>query len=290
MPGPYIEVEITTDPLLFDDLVGMLSMREYEGFWEEGTRLRAYLMSTLWNGQRRKELEQLVSSLTRQHHLPPPEISTRLIEDQNWNALWEASIEPVRVSEHLVVAPTWHPYTPSPGEIVVTIDPKMSFGTGHHETTRLMVQLLEKHLRTADTMLDVGTGTGILAVAGVKLGAASAVGVDNDEWSFGNARENVKLNGVEDKISIILGEITNLPADGFDLIAANIQRGVIEQILPEMRRRLNVGGRMLLSGLLGVDREPIHAALAGQHLRVIDELADKEWIALAAANERASRD
>src|SRR5512140_112262 len=281
MPGPYIEVEITTDPLLFDDLVGILSIREYEGFWEEGTRLRVYLPSTLWDGQRRKELEETVTSLSRQHHLPPPAIGARLIEDQNWNALWEASIEPIRVSERIIVAPTWHPYTPAPGEIVLTIDPKMSFGTGHHETTRLMVQLLETHLQKGDAMLDVGTGTGLLAIAGLKLGAMSAVGIDNDEWSFGNAREHVKLNGVQDKISSVLGEIAALPAGGFDLIAANSHRGVIEQILPEMHRRLNPGGRILLSGLLFVDREPMQAALAAEHLRVIDELVEKEWIAFA---------
>ncbi len=285
MPGPYIEVEIITDPLLFDDLIGILSTREYEGFWEEGTRLRTYLMSALWNGKRRKELEELASSLTKQHDLPPPVISTRLIEDQDWNALWEASIEPVRLSDRIIVAPTWHPYSPAPGEIVLTIDPKMSFGTGHHETTKLMAQLLEKHLRQGDTMLDVGTGTGILAIAGVKLGAASAVGMDNDEWSYGNAQENLELNEVRDRISIVLGEIAGLAGEGFDLITANIQRSVIEQILPEMRRRLNAGGRILLSGLFSADREPMLAALATQRLRVIDEVREREWIALAIVDE-----
>jgi ribosomal protein L11 methyltransferase len=282
MPGTYIEVEITTDPLLFDDLVGMLSVRGYEGFWEEGTRLRAYIRSGFWDGTHRSDLEELASSLTHLHALPPPAITTRLIEDQNWNALWEAGIQPIRVSDRIIVAPTWHPYAPAPGEIVLIIDPKMSFGTGHHETTRLMIQLLEKHLRRGDTMLDVGTGTGILAIAGVKLGAAAAIGLDNDEWSFGNAQENVKLNGVQDTVSIVLGEISGLPGKGFDLVAANIQRGVIEQILPEMYRRLAAGGRMLLSGLLDVDREPIQAVLAARHLRVVEEVHEKEWVALAA--------
>lgn len=283
MPGSYIEVEIITDPLLFDDLVGILSGREYEGFWEEGSRLRGYVKSGVWNGDRLKELEDLATALAREHALPAPEITTRLIEDKNWNALWEAGIQPIRVSDRIIVAPTWHPYHPSPGEIVLTIDPKMSFGTGHHETTRLMIELLEKHLRPGDTMLDVGTGTGILAIAGIKLGATSAVGLDNDEWSFGNAKENVALNSVQDVVSIVLGEIRDLPMAGFDLIAANIQRGVIEQILPEMRQRLNAGGRILLSGLLDVDGEPILGSLAANRLRVVDEIHEKEWIALACA-------
>jgi ribosomal protein L11 methyltransferase len=284
MPGTYIEVEITTDPLLFDDLVGILSVKEYEGFWEEGVRLRAYIRGERWDGNHLKDLEQTVSSLAREHALPEPEIVTRLVEDQNWNALWEADIQPVRVSERIIVAPTWHPYDPAAGEIVLTIDPKMSFGTGHHETTRLMMQLLEKHLQPGGTMLDVGTGTGILAIAGVKLGAVSAVGLDNDEWAIGNAQENVKLNGTQDQISIILGEIQDLPARSFNLVAANIQRGVIEQILPEMRRRLGAAGRLLVSGLLDVDVEPIRAALTAEHFRVIDELHEKEWVALAAVH------
>jgi ribosomal protein L11 methyltransferase len=285
MPGTYIEVEITTDPTLFDDLIGILSIRDYEGFWEEGEQLRAYVKSSLWNGDRFSELEGLVSSLSSEHAPPPPAISTRVIEDRNWNELWEAGIQPVRVSERVVVAPTWHPYTPAPGETVLTIDPKMSFGTGHHETTRLMVQLIEKHLRPGDAMLDIGTGTGILAIAGIKLGAVSATGVDNDEWSFGNAQENAALNGVQDRVSFLLGEIGDTPRKGFDLIVANIQRGVIEQILPEMRLRLNTGGRLLLSGLLDQDREPILTALTGQQLRVVDELQEKEWIALAATRD-----
>jgi ribosomal protein L11 methyltransferase len=282
MPGTYFEVEITTDPLLFDDLVGILSTKEYEGFWEEGNRLRAYIRRELWDGNHRKELEESVSSLTRQNNLTEPLIITRLVEDQNWNALWEAEIQPIRVSERIIVAPTWHPYTPAPGEIVLTIDPKMSFGTGHHETTRLMIQLLEKHLQPGGSMLDVGTGTGILAIAGMKLGLASAVGVDNDEWSFGNALENVKLNKAQEQISIILGEIGDVPATEFNLVAANIQRGVIEQILPEMLRRLKPDGRMLLSGLLDVDVEPMRMALTAHRLKVIEELHEKEWVAFAA--------
>jgi ribosomal protein L11 methyltransferase len=148
-----------------------------------------------------------------------------------------------------------------------------------------MMELLEKYVHPGDTMLDVGTGTGILAIAAIKLGAVSAVGVDNDEWSFGNAQENVVLNSAQESVSILRGEITDIPLKGFDLIAANIQRGVIEQILPEMRRRLNPGGRILLSGLLDIDREPIAAALSAGELSIIDELHEKEWMALAAQEQ-----
>jgi ribosomal protein L11 methyltransferase len=283
MPATYIEVEITGDPALFENLIALLGDKGYDGFWEEESRLRGYIRSGQWNRDKMAELETIATSLARNLALPPATITTRLIEDQNWNALWEASITPVQVSDHIVVAPTWHPYPATPGMIVLTIDPKMSFGTGHHETTRLMMRLLERHIKAGDRMLDVGTGTGILAIAGVKLGAASAMGLDNDEWSYANARENVNLNLASGQVSVVLGEITALPADRFDLIAANIQRNVIEQILSEMTGRMNPGGRLLLSGLLESDRLPIRDALARQGLEILEELGEKEWAAFATA-------
>lgn len=283
MPGTtYIEVEIAVGPGSLDELIGLLSLSGFEGFWEEESHLRAYIKSPLWDDIRRKDLEDLVARQARRQNLPPPEISVRRVEDRNWNALWEASVQPVQVSDRIIVAPTWHPFNPAPGQLVLTIDPKMSFGTGHHETTRLMVQLIETHLREGDRMLDVGTGTGILAIAAVKLGAASATGVDNDQWSYDNARENVRLNGVEQRVTLMLGEIGDVQESGFDLIAANIQRGVIEQILPAMRKRLAPGGRILLSGLLETDGTPILSALDALGLRILDQRRDKEWLAIAA--------
>ena len=118
------------------------------------------------------------------------------VAEKNWNSAWEETIRPIRVSERIVVAPTWHPFNGGPGDIVLTIDPKMSFGTGYHESTRLLLGLMERHLRIGARVLDAGTGTGILAIAALKLGAASAIAFDIDEWSFVNAVDNTRLNGV----------------------------------------------------------------------------------------------
>jgi ribosomal protein L11 methyltransferase len=203
------------------------------------------------------------------------------VEEKNWNEAWEATIRPIQVTERIVIAPTWHPHTARPGEIVLTIDPKMSFGTGYHETTRLMLRLMEKHLSPGDTVLDVGTGTGVLAIAALKLGAARAIGVDNDEWSFSNARENSSLNGVDHLFSARLGELEQVPERGFGLVVANIQKNVIEGMLPGLTGRAAPGGRLLFSGLLTSDREAILASFAAAGLTLLEEMTENEWIAFA---------
>jgi ribosomal protein L11 methyltransferase len=257
MTKSFVEVSVLTDQALSERLVGIMSQLGFEGFWEDTPALKCYISSDRWSPAMMREIESIANLVARSSASVAPKISARTLQDQNWNEEWEKTIQPIRVGERIVIAPTWHEYQALPGQIVLTIDPKMSFGTGHHESTRLILKLLEKHLRRAKRVLDIGTGTGILAIAAVKLGAASAVAVDNDEWSYNNARENIRLNRVEGRVSIIYGEIASVPPSAFDVVLANIQRDVIEEILGEIKDRLAPGGIVLLSGLLADDREAI---------------------------------
>jgi ribosomal protein L11 methyltransferase len=276
-----MEVAVACDPSLFDDFVGILTGNGFEGFWEDGSVLRGYVPARLWTEETSAAVHDALSRSAASHAQPPPRLRASVVEEKNWNEAWEATIRPIRITERIVIAPTWHPPDHRPGQIVVTIDPKMSFGTGYHETTRLMLRLMEKHLRPNDTVLDVGTGTGVLAIAALKLGAAHAIGVDNDEWSFSNARENGGLNGVDHLFSARLGELEQVPERGFGLVVANIQKNVIEGMLSGLLERAAPGGRLLFSGLLITDRNPILASLAAAGLTVIEELTENEWIALA---------
>jgi ribosomal protein L11 methyltransferase len=276
-----VEVAITCDPVLFDDFVGILTVAGFEGFWEDGTVLRAYVAEKIWTEETRSTLQASLNHCAAFRIKPPPTLVVAAIEDQNWNEAWEATIRPIRVTDRIVIAPTWHPHDPRPGDIVLTIDPKMSFGTGYHETTRLMLRLLERHVRPGDSVLDVGTGTGVLAIAALKLGAASAIGVDNDEWSFENARENGALNGVASRFTARLGELSDVTERPFGLVLANIKKNVIETLLPELVERAAPDGRLLFSGLLLSDRDPLRAAFAASGLHVIEELTENEWIAFA---------
>lgn len=288
-PRTYTELVITADAALIDHLVALLSQLGFEGFWEDGSALRCYISSERWHDEMLGEVQRVTTMLQRSHASPMPTIEVRSFEERNWNEEWEKTIKPMHVTPRIVVAPTWQSYKPSDGELLLTIDPKMSFGTGYHESTRLVLRILERIITPGCTLLDVGTGTGILAIAAVALGAARAVGVDNDHWSYENARENVRLNQVENRVTIVLGEVSSLSLERFDVIAANIQPNVIEPMLPRLRTLLAPNGMMVLSGLLLEDEEPIVRATHALEMTVVERLTENEWIALLCRNShRAS--
>ena len=139
MSGPTIELSVVLPPESADSLIGLLSVRGFEGFWEDGETLRAYCTAERWDDETRAAVHESLTAFASGHEIPLPRVSIRLIPPQNWNAEWEATIRPVSATGRIVIAPSWHPVQPSGDQIVLTIDPKMSFGTGHHETTRLML-------------------------------------------------------------------------------------------------------------------------------------------------------
>jgi len=205
---------------------------------------------------------------------PPPDEEP--VADQNWNALWEASIEPVAVGP-FVVAPTWAEPANLGGRTLLRVDPKMAFGTGHHATTRLCLHLMTSRIPSGGRVLDVGTGTGLLAIAALARGAASAVGVDIDPWSVENARETAELNGVADRFEVRDGSADDVPETGFDLVLANIIRPVLQPMLPALVARAAPGAPIILSGLLVTERDRFVDALAGAGVRLIDEAAEGDW-------------
>lgn len=282
MPASFVEVNISADAELADQLIGILSQMGFEGFWEDDTLLKCYMKSTRWTPAMLDEVRTTVQRMTRTSSSALPCISVHRIEDVDWNQEWEKTIKPIQATGRIVIKPTWHDYNAAPGQIIVTIDPKMAFGTGYHETTRLVLRLMEKYLTPGCSLLDIGSGTGILAIAGVKLGAKSALAVDVDEWSYDNALENCRLNHVEDKVNVVHGDISSLSGQMFDLIVANIQLNVIEPILHGIKEMLNPGGPVILSGLLQSDREPILRALIRSTLTVREEVAENEWMAVVA--------
>lgn len=279
MKSAMIEVSVFTDISQFDLLVGALSGLGFEGFWEDGGTLKCYIPVSQWNPDRKADFEHSVQQLFQRK--PPPRITVSTLEEHNWNEEWEKSIQPIKVGNRVVIRPSWHDYIPTREEIVITIDPKMSFGTGYHESTRLVIRMMEEHLRRGDRVLDIGTGTGILAIAAVKLGADSAIGVDTDEWAYNNAMENVRTNGAG-TVSIVLGSIDNIPQSSFSLILANIQRNAILALLPEISRRLAPEGVALFSGLLTSDERDVVTALEHSRFTVLETTRENGWIGIAA--------
>lgn len=180
------------------------------------------------------------------------------IPDQNWNALWESNFQPVRVKNCIIRAP-FHE-KPDDATIDIVIEPKMSFGTGHHETTALVAgEMLEMSFRDCD-VLDMGCGTGILAILARHLGARKVTGIDIDEWAYTNTLENIERNGVPD-IRVLQGGAECLGDQEFNIILANINRNIIVRDLPRYHAVLQSGGVILLSGFLDVDADKIRESI-----------------------------
>lgn len=208
--------------------------------------------------------------------------SINTVEEQNWNAVWESNFEPVVVEDFCAIRAEFHqPITNVSYEIVIT--PKMSFGTGHHATTYMMMQQMKDMDFTGKHVFDFGTGTGILAILAEKLGSEKIQAIDVDDWSIENAWENINRNGCS-KINVELS--SQLPAQQFDIILANINRNVILQYLPGLKEILNnEQGELLLSGLLVSDKEDIMKACMNQGLKLIKELERNNWISLLFVND-----
>jgi len=203
------------------------------------------------------------------------------VEEQNWNAEFEQSLEPVRVAEGLVITQSWNPAPRTePGDTVITIDPKMSFGTGHHESTRLILRLMTPMPLAERSVLDIGTGTGVLAILAALRGAGSIVAIDNNEWAVANAAENIALNAVEG-IDLRRCELDDVDHGPFDVILANIHRSVIVGLLPAIVARLGADSEasLLTSGVLIEDYQYLLEPAREHGLLPVAEEREGEWIA-----------
>ncbi len=199
------------------------------------------------------------------------------VPDQNWNAAWEATIQPTRVGP-FIVAPTWAELPPDLAALaVLRIDPKMAFGTGYHESTRLALGLLAPLVPPGGRVLDVGAGTGVLALAALATGAASAIGVDIDPWSVDNAQENAALNGVADRFENRLGSIEEIPETGFPLVLANILRSILVGMMPELAARVAPGGALVIAGILNTERQTMLDVCAENGLALDAEATENAW-------------
>lgn len=218
----------------------------------------------------------------------PGKWMVRLADEEEWANAWKEYYKPVRISPRMVVKPVWEPYQAEPGEIIIEIDPGMAFGTGTHESTALCLRMLERFIRPGDSMIDVGTGSGILAIAAAKLGASRVLALDLDPVAVTSASHNVALNGLEAVVEVrrsdLLEVIKTGQTDGVPVrvVAANILAEIILTFLDDVYRVLEPGGIYLASGIIAQKEEAVAEGLkkAGFDLIGRDELND--WTALAA--------
>ncbi len=275
----HVELTIPLPDALHDWLIAELTDLDFEGFEEEDETLRAFIPAPGWTDVKRQWLEGWLAAQGLD-----PVFHERVVRDQNWNADFEATITPI-VAGPFVVRPTWAaPQAIHHGLTEILVDPKMSFGTGHHESTRLVLGLLPHFVRPYARVLDAGTGTGVLAIAALKLGAAHALAFDIDPWAEENAGENFALNGVEGMAEVRIGSVEVVPEGDFDLVLANIHREVLLALLPDLHARLKRDGTLILAGLLTADADAIRRAAARHGLAAVREAQEGAWWAVALEN------
>jgi ribosomal protein L11 methyltransferase len=273
----YKEFLITAEPFNSELISGVLWESNISGINEEVNCIKVFTDDLSLSLE---ELKKRLQNLKNENLLFSFTIEENIYENKNWNEEWEQSINVIEVSDKIVIKPTFRNYNAKPGQIVLVIDPKMSFGTGEHQTTKLVLMLLEKYVSPGVRVLDVGSGSGILAIASVKLGARYAIAIDIDDWCYNNAIENSKLNNVDNAIDVLQGEITDIKESDFDLILANIQKNILLDIAPEIYSRLKPGGIIILSGLLDYDEADIQNDFSALGLSFRETKTLDSWIAL----------
>lgn len=284
----WLQVRFRASPPHQDILIGLLAHLGFSGFLQDGHSFSSFLEYSRWTPRFRSSFDNLLSRFRKEFRDADVLYSTTTINDRNWNERWEQSIGIVEVTKKIVISPSWRKVRKKDrGKIILKIDPKMSFGTGHHESTRLCLRLAEHHVKKGMRALDVGSGTGVLAIAAVKLGARSAVAVDNDPWATANARENVRKNRVEGAVRVLSGDMKRIPRITFDVILCNIDLPTLLDSMSTLIRKLRKNGILILSGLLTSDLPRFLDNLQNKGIIPLEMAQENEWAAAALVKSDA---
>ncbi|MCF1713142.1 50S ribosomal protein L11 methyltransferase [Flavihumibacter sp. RY-1] len=246
-------------------LIALLADTGYEGFEESREELLAYIPEEQYDAA-------ILSELLHPFGLTS---ETETIQQRNWNAEWEAGFQPVQVGNFCLIRADFHPGSDSVRHDLI-ITPKMSFGTGHHATTYQMVDAMQELDFTGKSVLDFGTGTGILAILAAKMGAVTVVAIDNDSWSIENTKENIERNQVEGISVLELDRLDDLPV--FDIILANINKRVVLEQIGSMTTHCAPGAKILISGLLVGDEPDLRAAIEELPVSLIKQTNKDSWL------------
>lgn len=267
----YIELDLKVDPEFSEILMAELGEAGFESFVETDEGLLAYIQEGDFN-------EQAIHDLTAKYlDLTTIAATWKSLERRNWNEEWEKSYEPIEVADQVRVRATFHEPDPS-FKYDLLIQPKMSFGTGHHETTWLVMneQLSLPHERLS--IMDVGCGTGILAILAHKLGASHLLGFDIDEWAVENTRENFAMNALPDDSEVFQGTIQDVPQEKvFGGVLANINRNILLAEIPTYVQHLAPGGWLVTSGFYETDQADIEKCAAENGLKKLRSNTRNQW-------------
>ena len=227
--------------------------------------------------------EDLIEKGFSEEELGSWSIDAKKVVNQDWSKKWKEHWKPTRASEHIVICPSWEDYALKKDEILIHLDPGSAFGTGTHATTQLCIQAIEKYVKDGDFVADIGTGSGILAIAAVKCGASRAVGIDNDPLVIDVAIDNAQVNNVLSKIEFehkTADELLKNHSSEFDFVAANILHNVLAEIMEDLKGLMKSGAYMVLSGILDEKKQVVYDAIEKHGLCIVETLKQENWIAI----------
>ena len=271
----YYGVEVAFSKENYDTIYNLLYAEGIKTILEENGIIKFSI-------EDKNSSELIKSKLLSLPSITEKDIFISKLENQDWNMEWEKSIEPVYIKDKIIVYPSWkkNELKNPNGKILIEIDPKMSFGTGHNETTQMMLELMYDYIDNNDKyLLDYGCGTAVLAIAGIKLGVKLAVAIDIDKDSILNAMECVRKNEVSNIVKLYKANINEISEKDFDIIVCNIDRTVILGNLKTIHAKLKPGGKLFITGILREEENEVKDSFKKQKFELIETRNKAEWLA-----------
>lgn len=249
--------------------------------WNAGPVIvRAYLPADDRLRANKRSVEEALWHLGQIQPIPAPTFHP--IAEEDWAKAWKKQLKVLHIGQRIVIQPSWLDYTPAPGEIIIRLDPGMAFGTGLHPTTQMCLTSLEELVNPGTHVLDLGAGSGILAIAAAKLGAGYVLAVDTDPIAVKTARDNVATNEVQETVKLARGSLTNVTED-YDLVVVNILAKVIVEMAQQgLAKRVRPGGTLIAAGIIADQKPQVIAAMERAGLTLIGQQLIDDWVCLTA--------
>lgn len=285
----WLEVSVAADNEAAEAVAEVLSRYAYRGVvieagpegWNAGpVVVRAYLPADDQLRTNKRRIEEALCHLDWIRSVSVP--SFRPVAEEDWVEAWKEQLSVLRIGRRIVVRPSWRDYAPEPGDVVIQLDPGMAFGTGLHPTTQMCLLALEELMCPGAAVLDLGTGSGILAIAAAKLGAGRVLAVDRDPVAVKTARGNIVTNGVQGTVGVVRGSLGEV-SGSYDLVVVNILAKVIVEMMREgLATRLRPGGRLITAGIIADQESEVVAALEQGGLTAVERQRREDWVCLVA--------
>ncbi len=277
----WIEISLPVTNDTEDAITNFLFELGSLGCYNREDILYAYFLKSVWGEEKKDKFRLYLYQLAElQFSVQLDKIKIKKIENQDWNTQWKQSLKPIEISDKIIIKPSWIDIEPSPSKNIIEIDPKMAFGTGIHDTTQLMLKLLIDYIGVPDWILDMGTGTGILAIAAAQFSEAPVIAFDNDPIATITAQENCIKNKVSMRIHIFCGTIDAIKNIPFDIILANINRSIIIESLSKIFRCLSHRGLAIFSGILIEEKKQVLENIEKYDFKIVKQVEQGEWLGL----------